>query len=171
MIRQLVVGIDQIGVYILPSNGCTFHDRGADQVDIVAKDEKRAYTAMVASTPTGEFLPWHQVWAGASAKSTPSNGAPRMTEALERGFDFTFAKSKKKTSHFSTFKTMKEVSLFSLHRKALPNQFNSGLRMFIYHIKQVSSSQTQILVTTSGALCISIAIRYTLVKNFAIMSL
>jgi len=32
-----------------------------------------------------------------------------MTEAQEYGFNFTFAKSDKKGSHFSTLKTMKEV--------------------------------------------------------------
>jgi hypothetical protein len=77
----------------------------------VAKDEKRAYTLLVASTADGDFLPFQQVWAGATERSLPSRHAPRMQDALERGFDFTFAKSTKKTSHFSTLKTMKEVSL------------------------------------------------------------
>ena len=104
------MNFDQIGNHILPSNGCTFNDRGAEQVDIVAKDEKRAFTLLVASTADGDFLPFQQVWAGASVQSLPSKDAPRMQDALARGFDFAFAKSNKKTSHFSTLKTMKEVS-------------------------------------------------------------
>jgi len=105
------VNFDQIGNHILPSNSCTFNDRGAEQVDIVAKDEKRAFTLLVASIADGDFLPFQQVWAGASERSLPSKNAPRMQDALDRGFDFAFAKSDKKTSHFSTLKTMKEVSI------------------------------------------------------------
>ena len=77
----------------------------------MAKDEKCAYTLLVASTADGDFLPFQQVWAGASERSLPSRHAHQMQDAFERGFDFTFAKSTKKTSHFSTLKTMKEVSL------------------------------------------------------------
>ncbi|KAH7903146.1 hypothetical protein BJ138DRAFT_1107918 [Hygrophoropsis aurantiaca] len=72
------------------------------KVDIVAKDEKHAYTLLVASTADGCFLPFQQVW------------AVRMDDALERGFNFAFAKSNKKTSHYSTVKTMQEVMLFYL---------------------------------------------------------
>ncbi|KAG2092673.1 uncharacterized protein F5147DRAFT_748008 [Suillus discolor] len=105
---KLLVGFDQIGNYILPSSGTTFAERGSEQVDIVAKDEKRAYTLLVASTPEGTFLPFQQVWSGASERSLPSVGALGMMEAKERGFDFAFAKSDKKGSHYSTLKTMKE---------------------------------------------------------------
>lgn len=107
---QLVVGMDQIGNYILPNNSSTFHDRGAEQVDIAAKDEKRAYTLTVASTPDGDFLPWQQIWSGATKTSVPKPNALRMEEAIEYGFDFAFAKSEtNKGSHYSTLKTMKEV--------------------------------------------------------------
>jgi len=107
---QLLVNFDQIGNYILPNGNCTFHDRGAEQVDITSKDEKRAYTLLVASTADGDFLPFQQVWAGATERSLPSQNAPWMQDALNRGFNFAFAKSKKKSSHYSTLKTMKEVS-------------------------------------------------------------
>ena len=80
-------------------------------MDIVAKDEKCAFTLLVASTADGDFLPFQQVWAGASDRSLPSKNAPQMQDALDRGFDFAFVKSEKKTSHFSTLKTMKEVSI------------------------------------------------------------
>ncbi|KAF8421125.1 hypothetical protein L210DRAFT_3424578, partial [Boletus edulis BED1] len=105
---KLVIGFDQIGNYVLPSSGTTFAERGSRQVDIVAKDEKRAYTLLVASTPEGTFLPFQQVWAGASVQLLPSVSAQRMAEAHSHGFDFAFAKSNKRGSHFSTLKTMKE---------------------------------------------------------------
>jgi len=37
---QLNINFDQMGIYILTNGNSTFHDRGANQVDIVAKDEK-----------------------------------------------------------------------------------------------------------------------------------
>ncbi|KAN0091452.1 hypothetical protein V8E55_005018, partial [Tylopilus felleus] len=57
---KLLIGFDQIGNYVLPSSGTTFAERGSRQVDIIAKDEKRAYMLLVASTPEGTFLPFQQ---------------------------------------------------------------------------------------------------------------
>lgn len=80
----------------------------------MAKDEKCAYTLLVASTPAGNFLPLQQVWSGATERSVPSPRADQMQNAIDRGFDFVFAQSDKKSSHYSTLKTMKEVSRFLL---------------------------------------------------------
>jgi hypothetical protein len=74
------------------------------------KDEKCAYMLLIASTADEDFLPFQQIWAGALEWSLPSLNAPGMQYALDCGFNFTFVKSDKKTSHFSTIKTMKEVS-------------------------------------------------------------
>ena len=146
----MVVNFDQIGNHILPSNGCTFNDCGAEQVDIVAKDEKLAFTLLVASTADGDFLPFQQVWAGASVRSLPSKDAPRMQDALARGFDFDFAKSNKKTSHFSTLKTMKEVSFGCDKTYVLYANANcSGLRTSLFHGGSVLLSRTQISMTTT----------------------
>jgi hypothetical protein len=62
---KLNVNFNQIRVYILPSNGTTFEQCGSEQVNILAKDEKHAYTLLVASSADGNFLPFQQVWAGA----------------------------------------------------------------------------------------------------------
>ncbi|KAJ2925554.1 hypothetical protein H1R20_g11541, partial [Candolleomyces eurysporus] len=87
----LIINMDQTRVIILMSKKCTFKTKGARQVSIAHQDEKRAYTLCVASTPTGNILPFQQVWAGKTAGSLP-----------------TVANSNKTTSHFSTLKTMKE---------------------------------------------------------------
>ncbi|KAF8911441.1 hypothetical protein CPB84DRAFT_1646307, partial [Gymnopilus junonius] len=101
--------VNQVGNYILPSSSRTFHDKGAAQVDAVAKDEKRAYTLLVASTPAGDFLPFQQVWGGQSIRSVPQRTAPGMDEAQACGMHFAFAQSSTSPrSHFSTLKTMKE---------------------------------------------------------------
>ncbi|KAJ7685884.1 hypothetical protein B0H17DRAFT_897033, partial [Mycena rosella] len=105
---ELVINADQAGNYLLPASSHTFHDRGAKQVDVVAKDEKRAYTMMLTSTAAGDFLPIQVVWGGQTQRSLPNGNAEMMDEAQDRGFIFSFAKSKKKGSHFSTFKCMEE---------------------------------------------------------------
>lgn len=109
---ELWINIDQLGMYILPHNQITYHDKNAKQVDTHGKEDKRAYTLCVASSAAGDFLPFQQVWSGMTAASLPAATADGMDEARELGFDFTFAQSKKRTSHFSTLKTMKEVCTF-----------------------------------------------------------
>ncbi|KAJ2936155.1 hypothetical protein H1R20_g939, partial [Candolleomyces eurysporus] len=104
----LVVNMDQTGVIILMSKKRTYEQKGARQVSILHQDEKRAYTLCVASTPAGDILPFQQVWAGKTSTSLLSSDAKGHAEALELGFHFTVANSDKKTSHFSTLKTMKE---------------------------------------------------------------
>ncbi|PBK90520.1 hypothetical protein ARMGADRAFT_1032525 [Armillaria gallica] len=57
----------EVGVWVLPNNSYTFHEKGAWQVDVVAKDEKQCYTALTASMASRTFLPFQQVWAGKTA--------------------------------------------------------------------------------------------------------
>ncbi len=111
----LWINLDQQGIYILPHNQVTYHDRNAKQVDTHGKEEKRAYTLCVASSAAGDFLPFQQVWSGKTTASLPSAGADGMEEAEALGFHFAFAQSSKRTSHFSTLKTMKEVSLVCIN--------------------------------------------------------
>ncbi|KAJ7247701.1 hypothetical protein C8J57DRAFT_1240641 [Mycena rebaudengoi] len=65
---ELIVNADQVGNYLLPASGQTFHDRGASQA----------------------------VWAGKTDGSLPKANAEKMEDAIERGFNFSSAKSKKK---------------------------------------------------------------------------
>lgn len=88
-------------------NNTTYDEKGARQIDVAARDEKRAYTLLVASSAAGDILPFQQVWSGATSRSLPRKNIRASAEA--KGFHFAFAESKKKTSHFSTFKTMTEV--------------------------------------------------------------
>ncbi|KAJ2934644.1 hypothetical protein H1R20_g2448, partial [Candolleomyces eurysporus] len=104
----LIINMDQTGVYILKSHNITYDTKGKRQVDINNLDEKRAYTLCVASTPAGDILPFQQVWAGQTKASLPTERASSYKEAIDLGFHFAFAQSPKKTSHFSTLKTMKE---------------------------------------------------------------
>lgn len=107
---SLIVNMDQTGIILFMANNKTYAPKGARQVTILGKDEKRAYTLCVATTPSGDILPFQQIWSGKTKQSLPSDRAAGMAEAKELGFDFVTANSKKATSHFSTLKTMKEVS-------------------------------------------------------------
>jgi hypothetical protein len=100
--------MDQTGVYVIPSTDTTYEKKGSKQVNVIAKDDRRAYTLVVSSSCNGDLLPFQQVWSGKSCKSCPSQTAAKQTEADTCGFDFTWANSG--TSHYSTLATMKQVS-------------------------------------------------------------
>jgi hypothetical protein len=99
---DLIINMDQQGVTILIGNDHTYAKKGTKQVDIAAQDEQRAYTICVASTPAGTLLPFQQIWSGTTDGSLPVKSLRRSAEA--KGFHFAAVQSKKKTSHFSTFK-------------------------------------------------------------------
>jgi hypothetical protein len=109
----LLINMDQQGILVLIGNNTTYDTTGSRQVCVAAKDEKRAYTLCVSSTPAGDILPFQQIGGGMTSKSLPFKGSLTqlpMSEAAKRGFHFAFAASEKTNSHFSTLKTMKEAS-------------------------------------------------------------
>lgn len=105
----LLIGMDQTGIIIFMAKNKTYAKKGTKQVDIAECDKKQAYTLCIASTPVGDILPFQQVWNGKTWASPPSTSAKGMDEAIALGFDFASANSKKKNSHFSILKTIKEV--------------------------------------------------------------
>ncbi|KAG6859401.1 hypothetical protein C0995_008932 [Termitomyces sp. Mi166 len=106
---KLLINIDQLGNYLLPNLIYTWHDTGSKQVDSNTKNEKGAYTLLVTSTPTDEFLPFQQVWSGKTSASMPKPTAPKMKEAVKQGMHLTITNSQTSPqSHFSILKTMKE---------------------------------------------------------------
>lgn len=107
---SFIVNMDQLGVTLLIGNNTTYDLVGQKQIDIVVQDKKRAYTLCVASTPAGDLLPFQQVWSGSRPQSLPNEKIRLAAE--KKGFiKFSLARSKKRTSHFSTLDTMKDVSL------------------------------------------------------------
>ncbi|KAJ6493122.1 hypothetical protein C8R45DRAFT_1095639 [Mycena sanguinolenta] len=105
---SLVVNYDQTGNYILPNGSQTFEVRGAKQVSVAGKDEKRAYTIGMATCADSKPLPTEQIWSGKSKLSLPKETADGYQQAKDYGFQFSFAASNKKTSHFSTQSTMQD---------------------------------------------------------------
>ena len=100
-------------------------------MEVSGKDEKCAYALCVASTAAEDFLPFQQVWNRKTKVSSPKATVAGMEEVKEIDFEFTFASSPKKISHFSALKTMKEVSHAML--PAFSHQLialSSGWRIF-----------------------------------------
>ncbi|KAJ6458505.1 hypothetical protein C8R45DRAFT_942718 [Mycena sanguinolenta] len=84
------------GVMLMVANNKTYNPKGSRQVDIHGRDEKRAYSLLVASTPTGKLLPFQQVWSGKTKGSLPHDFAAGIPAAKKHGFHFAFAQSKKR---------------------------------------------------------------------------
>jgi hypothetical protein len=82
------VNIDQTQVVVQDTGASTFEEEGAKQVDITGKEEKRAWTAVVGVSASGNPLPLQIIMKGATSASLPRADAPGMAEALRRGFVF-----------------------------------------------------------------------------------
>ncbi|KAA1479593.1 hypothetical protein DENSPDRAFT_789377 [Dentipellis sp. KUC8613] len=85
---SLVVNLDQTQVIVGASDARTFEVEGSKQVSVVNKEEKRAWTAVVAVAASGDVLPTQIIMKGGTQKSLPSTGSPGYSEALDLGFIF-----------------------------------------------------------------------------------
>jgi hypothetical protein len=59
---------------------------GAKQVDVAGKEEKRAWTLVVAISADGHALSFQIIAKGATKQSIASDSAPSMDEAKKLGF-------------------------------------------------------------------------------------
>lgn len=83
---SLLINMDQTGIILIPGADSTYHEKGAKQVHILGKTEKRAYTLAVASSCDGDILPFQAVWGGKTIASCPKPDVRREAESL--GFHF-----------------------------------------------------------------------------------
>ncbi|KZV94983.1 hypothetical protein EXIGLDRAFT_611197, partial [Exidia glandulosa HHB12029] len=100
----LLVNGDQGGFSLLPSGKKTWAERGAKQITVHGHDEKRQMTMLVASSCSGELLPFQTVWGGKRADSLPSPAADGWAEAEALGFKHAHGD----TRHWSSRQSMKE---------------------------------------------------------------
>ena len=107
----LRVNVDQTQYVFQPRSCFTYEKRGAKQVSVVGKDEKRAVTIVVAVSASGELLPFQVIFKGRSPASLP-NPHPddpalkeAYREAVNLGFHFEYAG--KSDTYWSTLETMK----------------------------------------------------------------
>ncbi len=62
--HELVINWDQTGIHYVPVGQRTMEKAGSKRVEIVANDDKRQITAVLAGTLTGDFLPPQLIYKG-----------------------------------------------------------------------------------------------------------
>ncbi|KZV74581.1 hypothetical protein PENSPDRAFT_662242 [Peniophora sp. CONT] len=84
----LVITMEQTGVYLLPGNVYTYHNKGTKNVPLAAKDKKRVNTLCIITTPTGDCVLFQQSFSmckakqwDLSAKTLTSNEADQTLSA------------------------------------------------------------------------------------------
>lgn len=69
---QLVVNTDHTSVPLLPSNGFTYHPKGAKVVPLKRTDDKRAITGVLGCNALGERLKLQLIYAGKTLRVVPA---------------------------------------------------------------------------------------------------
>lgn len=90
---ELIVNTDQTQVVYAQGSNLTWAETSAKQVTTVGSDEKRAFTAVLSMSNSGEMLPVQAVYDGSTSRSLPRKDAPHYQDAVEHGFKFEFANS------------------------------------------------------------------------------
>jgi hypothetical protein len=100
----LCVNLDQTQVVVQSPGRTTFAEQGSKQVSGIGKEEKRAWTAVVGVSASGDALLLQIVYKGATSVSLPSASAPFRDKAREYGFWFKFNPK----NYWSNLKTMEQ---------------------------------------------------------------
>ena len=69
---ELIVNWDQTGVNYIPVSSWTMQSEGAKKVEIVAKDDKRQITVVIAASLKGDILPLQIIYQGKTPRCLPS---------------------------------------------------------------------------------------------------
>ena len=69
---ELIVNWDQTGVNYTPVSSWTMQSEGAKKVEIVAKDDKRQITVVIAGSLKGDILPLQIIYQGKTPRCLPS---------------------------------------------------------------------------------------------------
>lgn len=118
---ELIVNFDQTQVVVSDNTAHTFDVEGSKQIGIVGKEEKRAFTAVLAVSASGALLPTQFIWKGATERSLPSSTAPSREEAARLGFLFSYNPD----TYWSDFGSMEQfienivVPFFMEHKRRL----------------------------------------------------
>ena len=70
---SLIVNMDQTGVHLAPSSGCTFAPIGSKDVKVIAADDKRQITVCIASSLDGDLLPLQLIFEGSTLRCEPKS--------------------------------------------------------------------------------------------------
>ncbi|KAF7799758.1 hypothetical protein EIP86_011000 [Pleurotus ostreatoroseus] len=101
---DFVINSDQGGVVLIPTGKSTYDVKGIKNVGVFSHEEKRQTTIVLASSMSGNILPFQSVWGGSTNSSLPAKDAPRRAEADTLGFTYAHGD----TRHWSSRQTTKE---------------------------------------------------------------
>ena len=73
---ELVINFDQTALNIVPTSDWTMEAEGSKRVEIIAKDDKRQITAVLAGTLNGDFLPCQIIYQGTTTRCLPKYDFP-----------------------------------------------------------------------------------------------
>ncbi len=129
--KYLIVDMDQTGVLLVPSGSDnTYKVKGAKQVPIHGKEEKRAFTTVLSVDLGSEVLPIQCVWKRVVAASLPTPVVSK--KAKEKGHRFALNRQ----IHWSSLETTKAriAEILLVHRKKMIriHDLPLDLKMILY---------------------------------------
>jgi hypothetical protein len=124
---SLIVNCDQTGVVLVPGGSQrTYEEKGAKQVSLHGKEEKRAFTCVLATAMNGTVLPTQSVHKGKTEASLPErcvfNISSERDRATEKGHRFVLNPTKHWSNQETTQKWFTDV-LFP-YRERMIQQHN-----------------------------------------------
>ena len=74
--EELIINFDQTGTNYIPVSDWTMEAEGAKRVEVLSKDDKRQFTAVLAGSMSGEFLPPQLRYQGKTPQCLPQHQFP-----------------------------------------------------------------------------------------------
>ncbi|KAE9391638.1 hypothetical protein BT96DRAFT_742201, partial [Gymnopus androsaceus JB14] len=117
IMAELRVNTDQTQTVYQPGTKFSWNATGEKQVNIVGKDDKRAFTLVPSISASGDVLPMQAIYSGGTKASCLSSKADHYEEAQKLGF---LLEPSCTDTYWSTIETMK-----SLVNKVIAPYFDS----------------------------------------------
>ena len=96
---SLIINLDQTGMQLVPSSQRTFEKKGDKSVAVIAAEDKRQITVVLASSMNGNMLPLQMIFQGETSRSLP----PQTPEIVAAEVHLTHS-----SNHWSNQETMKD---------------------------------------------------------------
>lgn len=104
---ELRVNTDQTQTVYQQGTHTTWNKKAEDQVNVIGKEEKRAFTLVPSISASGELLPMQAIYKGETVSgSTPTRKAPLYDEAIKLGFRLEPSKTETYWSNMDTMKSL-----------------------------------------------------------------
>jgi len=105
---SLIINWDQTAVLLMPTFHYTYHNRSEKQVPVIALEEKRQVTAVVASAMSGELLPLQLIFGGQDKNKKQTKFVPVLTREIAEEVKSTQFHLTQTHNHWSTLESMKD---------------------------------------------------------------